>query len=74
LGVITFRKEKHQVSEIISYDLGMMAFGHILRSDGASGSITDNMWMNLIVALQLSFFTLLCVWYLHRVDALNLPL
>lgn len=65
--MISFRKEKHQVSGIISYVLGVIAFWHILRSEGASGSITDNMLMNLIVALQLSFFTLLYVWYLHCV-------
>jgi hypothetical protein len=58
LGVISFRKEKLQVSDIISYILGVIAFWHILISEGASGSITDNMLMNLIVGLQLSFFTL----------------
>jgi len=42
------------------------ALWHILRNEVASGSIADNMLMNLIVALQLSFFTLY-VWYLHCV-------
>jgi len=40
LGVISFRKEKHQVSDIISYILGLTAFWNILRSEGASGFIT----------------------------------
>jgi len=62
LGVINFRKGKHQVSEIISYILGVIGFWHILKSEGVSGSITDNMLMNLIIALQLSFFTLLYDW------------
>jgi len=65
--VTSFREEKNQVSEIISNILGVTALWHILRNEVASGSIADNMLMNLIVVLQLSFFPL-CVWYLHCVD------